>query len=284
MALTAADLLLPRLNRATRRFVSIDAARLAFPDHAIDARLGRLFTQPRYEQGTGEWLAARWHGVSASEALAPLGKHVYKSRAQWFEEKALPYIPDAPDPLAGNPHVRRGKFYEDVAAAVYEREHGRLVFDFGVLRKDSVDWVIGSPDGVTACGRLLEIKCPASVQPGYVRPYYAAQCQLNMEICDVDVCDYVQYDAVRGTIDVTELHRDRAWFAGWLREVEPLWMMVLAFRAGDITMADVPPEFHRRSRKRPSRDVSAPVEHFTDDDEGSDYEGEDQLTECDFVD
>jgi putative phage-type endonuclease len=220
-------------------------------------------------------------GVSASEALAPLGKHPYKSRPQWFAEKTRPFDPDAPDPLAGNPNVQRGKFYEDVAAALYERETGAFIFDFGVLSHEHTPWVIGSPDGLTADWRLVEIKCPSRIEHQHVRPYYAAQCQVNMEICGADVCDYVQYDALRHLIDVTVLHRDRDWFARWRQQVEPIWQLVLDVREGRKTMADVPPEFHPRPpRKRiapPSPPPPSPNTSCSDEDAKNN-------TICDFID
>jgi hypothetical protein len=60
------------------------------------------------------------------------------------------------------PPVMHGNAYEPVARAHYAAAEGETVHDFGLKIHDELAWLGASPDGVTAAGRVLEIKCPYS--------------------------------------------------------------------------------------------------------------------------
>lgn len=324
MALSRADHLLPRLDRSQRRFSSLEEASAAL-QRPIDPKSKLLMVQPRREQGTYDWLVGRHKGANASDAEAMRDRYPFKRRHTWFAEKAAPVrSADAPDPLASNANILRGKFYEDVAAAHYETATGRLILDFGslhhhhivalcpadmtthewmqcatqeltafvvfpfvldefmtkggvvqpsldlpasmfeyvtedllwrvwrALRPASVsaenwdvvrrlNWIIGSVDGYTTCGRVVEFKVPNRVEPHHIRPYYNTQCQINMELVNAEVADYCQYDAIREQLYLLEVARDRTWFAEWVRDAEPVWRQVEIARITGVIPAEFQP-------------------------------------------
>lgn len=95
----------------------------------------------------------------------------------------------------GNAATQFGTKYESVATSVYEKRMGKHIIDFGCLRHPNPDlfFLGASPDGISEDGVMLEIKCPTSRE---ILPipttYYWAQMQGQMEICDLERCDFLE--------------------------------------------------------------------------------------------
>lgn len=90
----------------------------------------------------------------------------------------------------GNEATAWGEANEPVALQAYSRVTGLNVQQVGFVRHRDIDWVGGSPDGLTD-NRLIEIKCPFSQQAyDTVPPYYMAQVQGLLEITDKPLCDF----------------------------------------------------------------------------------------------
>jgi putative phage-type endonuclease len=95
----------------------------------------------------------------------------------------------------GNAATQFGTKYEPVATSIYERRMDKKIIDFGCLRHPNPDlfFLGASPDGISEDGVMLEIKCPTSRE---ILPipttYYWAQMQGQMEICDLERCDFLE--------------------------------------------------------------------------------------------
>jgi putative phage-type endonuclease len=95
----------------------------------------------------------------------------------------------------GNAATQFGTKYEAVATSVYEKRMGKKIVDFGCLRHPNPNlfFLGASPDGISDDGVMLEIKCPTSRE---ILPipttYYWAQMQGQMEICDLERCDFLE--------------------------------------------------------------------------------------------
>ena len=95
----------------------------------------------------------------------------------------------------GNAATQFGTKYEAVATSIYEKRMDKKVIDFGCLRHPNPDlfFLGASPDGISDDGVMLEIKCPTSRE---ILPipttYYWAQMQGQMEICDLERCDFLE--------------------------------------------------------------------------------------------
>jgi hypothetical protein len=267
----------PRIDRALRRFNSVMQASqiLNWPSFAFQFIV--LFLQPRFEQGSAAWLNARWYFLNASIGGVPLGIYPkgWKTISGLFFEKMLP--PGAVQDTF-NVHMKRGHDNEDVALYVYEQKTGRFVLDFGMLLHHHLydvmpaewtaqqwfdlvlkqqtcpawfdkefwnthiapyNWYAGSPDGVTLCGRLIEIKCPKTLYRGGIPPYYNIQVQINMEVMNLEVCDFVQYDVATGELLIFEVPRDRSLFGEWEARSYIFWQQVIEARKTNV----VPDEY-----------------------------------------
>lgn len=86
-----------------------------------------------------------------------------------------------------------GVRYEEVATRLYEKRRGVNIIEFGCIPHPTISFLGASPDGITEEGIMLEIKCPYSrVINGTVPPQYWAQVQGQLEVCELDMCDYLE--------------------------------------------------------------------------------------------
>jgi len=93
-----------------------------------------------------------------------------------------------------------GHRFESVVRDIYEQElagPGSVNDTLGRFTHQRIPWLSASPDGIVTkgplAGRLLEIKAPKTRQPGdFVPPEYYIQMQIQMEVCDIDVVDFVE--------------------------------------------------------------------------------------------
>ena len=134
--------------------------------------------------------------------------------------------------------TKHGQKYEDEARIIYEERHNEKVFEIGLEQHHTLDWIGGSPDGITHSGRLLEIKCPKSRPIGDGTPpvWYIAQVQVLMECLELEVCDFVQYRPSEITYPkpaefvCVEIKRDREWWDKYMPVMKALWDKVLWHR------------------------------------------------------
>lgn len=179
-------------------------------------RVKTLLKKPQPEQRTPEWFKQRQTRVTASEAASCLYKteNVCKSYVNQFGLRNFKY---AKTPL--NPYETRedyiikkcaafygenvfkdtaftlwGKKYEDVAGRLYKRLTGAKVYEFGLISHSRLKWLAASPDGITEDGVMLEIKCPKARKIDPVAPplYYWIQMQIQLEVCDLQYCDFLE--------------------------------------------------------------------------------------------
>ncbi len=93
-----------------------------------------------------------------------------------------------------------GKKYEPVSAMVYAHTYGVQLQEYGLLVHTLYPFIGASPDGAVVgprtserFGRLLEIKNVVSrVIDGRPSADYWAQMQFQMEVCDIDACDFLE--------------------------------------------------------------------------------------------
>jgi hypothetical protein len=89
-----------------------------------------------------------------------------------------------------------------------------------------------SPDGVTEDGLLIEIKCPLTRKiEKKVPSYYLPQVQLQLEITDLEECDFVQYrPGPPEEYVVVRVKRDREWFQRHLPAMRIAWDRIVKGR------------------------------------------------------
>jgi putative phage-type endonuclease len=202
----------------------------------MDPRVSKLLRNPGYKQLSSEWFQARKNCITASSAanLLPRSELVckkyvelyglsdtfdyngkscnpYSTKTQYFLDKSRGST------FTGNIATYHGQKYEPVASAIYSNIVNKPVLEFGLLVHPEIPWLAASPDGITPDGVMQEYKCPFRRKINGVPPlYYYIQTQLQMEVCNLDVCDFIEFEFMEfatekewldnDTLDVEVLH------------------------------------------------------------------------------
>ena len=182
----------------------------------VHPKVRALLQRPQFAQRTPEWYEARRGLITASDAAAALGIKPFASykgcpRADLLQKK-----------LENRPFtsifVEHGVKYEDEARDAAMQQLGMRALDFGLLRHPELPWLGASPDGVTACGLCIEVKCPLRRKiSDEVPEHYMPQVQVQMQVCGLDETLFIQYRPAVLTkaepyLCITRVRRDDAWF------------------------------------------------------------------------
>ncbi len=189
-------------------------------------RVAELLEQAYAEQRSDEWLALRGTMLTASDLASAIGVNPYEKPSDLLLKKC------GAVKWGGNAATAHGTLLEPIARDLYDARYSRKSHEIGLVQHPVHKWLGGSPDGVTEDGRLIEIKCPLTrkITPA-VPKYYLPQIQLLLEVLDLDVCDFIQYrPGPPEEFEVTEVVRDRAWFARILPIAKAFWDQVLLRR------------------------------------------------------
>ena len=92
-----------------------------------------------------------------------------------------------------------GQKYEPLSVMFYECLYNTKIEDFGCIQHESYSFLGASPDGINVdihserYGRMLEIKNIVNREiNGIPKKEYWIQMQLQMEVCNLDECDFLE--------------------------------------------------------------------------------------------
>ena len=209
-------------------------------DQKILDRVRELLAAEYAEQRSQEWLDLRENMITASDIASAIGENHYESIDSFVKKKVLR------TKWAGNAATAHGTLLEPLVRDLYDEMTGRKSHEIGLVRHRQYPWLGASPDGVTEDGLLIEIKCPLTRKiETKVPKHYYPQVQLQLEITDLEECDFIQYRP-HGTITedgltrpdpskprefvITRVKRDREWFARNLPLMQKAWDRIVAGR------------------------------------------------------
>ena len=217
-------------------------------------------------QRSEEWLALRGKMLTASDAATAIGVNSYEKPDELILKKC------GYNKFTGNEATEHGNKYENVARDIYCEKYGEVAHEIGLHPHPLYNWLGGSPDGITESGKLLEIKCPLRRKiTDEVPVHYMPQLQLLMEILNLEECDFIQYKPEEVTWPnppeflVTNVKRDREWFAAQLPVMESFWNKVLWHRTNGVEDILPKPKKPRASRKKIVEKVICSVEDCEED-------------------
>jgi len=159
---------------------------------------------PQPVQRTPEWYQFRWNLITASNAWKAFESQ--PTINQLIYEKCQP-IKNFDDNngdedvkmVNTNTSLHWGQKYEPLSVLIYEHKYNTKVEDFGCIQHKTYKFIGASPDGINVdknCdryGRMLEIKNVVSRDiNGIPKKEYWIQMQLQMEVCDLDECDFLE--------------------------------------------------------------------------------------------
>lgn len=156
----------------------------------------KLLTLPQIAQRTTDWYLQAQRMLTASEFASLYGSE--RQYANLVLAKALPPAIKSSNSRLACPTEEMGPFdwgirFEPVVKQIFEKRWGVKIFEAGRITHPKDTHLAASPDGLLSTGQLLEIKCPISREIGGTLPFeYWCQMQIQMEVTDIDECEYIE--------------------------------------------------------------------------------------------
>ena len=194
----------PRVSPATHSIIQDADAVDCFTE-----KIQTLREKPQPEQRTPEWYSRRNNLITASAASKAFGTQA--SVNQLIYEKCKKYCASeehgggggggSTGPMQGsvNSPLHWGQRYEPLTVMVYEHRNRTKLGEFGCIQHDTYPFIGASPDGINIdptsaiYGRMVEIKNIFNREiTGQPKEEYWIQTQIQMEVCDLDECDFVE--------------------------------------------------------------------------------------------
>ena len=151
------------------------------------------------EQKTDEWYQHRHGLITASSVWKVFGSQ--STQNQLIYEKCSPIDVEKYNRINTESSLHWGQKYEKLSKDIYEVVNNTRIQEFGCIKHPNpAYYFIGaSPDGITVCpssvldGRMLEIKNVGSrVITGVPKEDYWIQMQIQMEVCRLSECDFLE--------------------------------------------------------------------------------------------
>ena len=181
----------------------------------VDQVITKLMPYRGMEQGTAEWHKFRDEHLTASSIWKALSSEASFNALvrDKTEEKDLAKI------LSVNldSTLHWGHKYEPVSIMIYERDNATSVGEFGCVPSESPAFLAASPDGINLdsssakYGRMLEVKNIVNREiTGIPKPEYWVQMQVQMAVCKLTICDFLEtrFKEVESVDEMLEGRRD----------------------------------------------------------------------------
>jgi putative phage-type endonuclease len=181
----------------TNELVEIDVQ----TNNILQEKIDYLRSIPQPEQRTPEWYSFRHNLITASNAYKAFEGN--STVNQLIYEKCQPLKTNSNDDKFSMVNVNStfhwGQKYEPLSVQIYEYIYNTKVEDFGCIQHNTYKFLGASPDGINVksesplYGRMLEIKNIVNREiTGIPKKEYWIQTQLQMEVCDLDECDFLE--------------------------------------------------------------------------------------------
>ena len=166
-------------------------------NNQISAQLIKIENTYQPDQRTDEWYHFRWDGLTASnlwkifDSPASLNSLIYS--------KCVPINVKKYKSVNIDSAFHNGHKYEPLSLMIYEEMYDTVVSEYGCVTHDKYKFLKASPDGINTkrgnprYGRLVEVKNPVSRKlTGIPKKDYWIQMQHQMEVCDLNECDFLE--------------------------------------------------------------------------------------------
>lgn len=156
---------------------------------------------PQPEQRTTEWYLLRSKLITASNVYKAFESESTKNQLIYEKCKTLVIEEKSTESKFVNTEttLHWGQKYEPLSVLIYEHKYGTKIQDFGCIVHPKYNFLGASPDGINVdenndrYGRMLEIKNIVNREiTGIPKKEYWVQMQQQMEVCELDECDFLE--------------------------------------------------------------------------------------------
>lgn len=162
-------------------------------------RIVYLRSKPQPPQRTAEWYKFRHNLITASNAYKAFESQSKINELIYEKCQPLKTTDDSASFVNVNTPFHWGQKYEPLSVMIYEDKYNTRIDDFGCIQHDTYKFLGASPDGINVdessdrFGRMLEIKNIVNREiTGNPKKEYWIQTQLQMEVCDLNECDFLE--------------------------------------------------------------------------------------------
>jgi len=215
------------------------------------AHVQTILSRPNVAQRTPAWYEQSRHVLTASEFSVILGTP--RARGVLALQKTLPPRDSSTSSggLACSTNemgaMDWGVRFEPVVKQVLEKMWKAKILDIGRLVHLTEEKLAASPDGLietaedeNRIGRLLEIKCPIRRVINNTVPFeYWCQMQIQMEVADIDECEYVEMKIVspyKGDLEPYLVPVDKPEYSGtlWIVQDPSSYNLLYAYTEDEL--------------------------------------------------
>ena len=164
-----------------------------------EIKIEYLRTLPQPVQRTPEWYLFRHNLITASNAYKAFESQSTVNQLIYEKCQPLKMNDDKFSMVNVNSTFHWGQKYEPLSVQIYEHIYNTKIEDFGCIQHNTYKFLGASPDGINVdknsnlYGRMLEIKNIVNREiTGIPKKEYWIQTQLQMEVCDLDECDFLE--------------------------------------------------------------------------------------------
>jgi len=172
----------------------------------IDNQIKKLINIVQPEQRSDEWYIFRNSTLTASNIWKIFVSDY--SQTQLILEKCEPLDINKYKVTNTNSPLHWGQKYEPLSILYYQYIHNTKVSEFGCIPHKDYSYIAASPDGIICdkssklYGRMLEIKNVVTREiTGIPKMEYWIQMQLQMEVCDLNECDFLETKFIQYTTE-----------------------------------------------------------------------------------
>jgi len=168
-------------------------------NNILEEKINYLRSIPQPVQRTPEWYSFRHNLITASNAYKAFESQSTVNQLIYEKCQPLKINDDKFAMVNVNSTFHWGQKYEPLSVQIYEHIYNTKVEDFGCIQHNTYKFLGASPDGINVdlnsslYGRMLEIKNIVNREiTGIPKKEYWIQTQLQMEVCDLDECDFLE--------------------------------------------------------------------------------------------
>lgn len=163
----------------------------------ISKKLDIIKNKFQPEQKSDEWYKYRYEGLTASNLWKAIDTQ--SSINNLILSKCEPLNINKFKSVNIDTPFHHGHKYEPLSIMIYEDRYNTKVGEYGCIQHTDYEFLKASPDGINIdetnlrYGRLVEVKNPTSRKiTGTPKLEYWIQMQHQMEVCDLDECDFLE--------------------------------------------------------------------------------------------